>query len=240
MLSIEKFIPSVSFIQSYAVWIVLYIAIIAFLVGFLKVKFKVRTAYTRKLFHFFIFTAAAVLQFLYGLQATVLFGGSVMLLILFAVLKGEKNSLYQALARESDQPYSTRFIVLPLLATAAGGVLSNVFFPAFAFVGYLVGGWGDAIGEPVGSKWGKHKYQVPTLFGVKATRSLEGSLAVFLVSTLICFGVFSFLSYTTHTALLYALIVAFCATLTEAFSSHGLDNLTMQFVTAMVSTYLLT
>lgn len=239
-MSIEKFIPSASFIQSYAVWIVLYIAIIAFLVGFLKVKLNVRTAYTRKLFHFFIFTAAAILQFLYGLQATVVFGVSVVLLILFAVLKGQHNGLYKALARDSDQPYATRFIVLPLLATAAGGVLSNVFFPAFAFVGYLVGGWGDAIGEPVGSKWGKHKYKVPTLFGVKATRSFEGSLAVFIVSAFICFGVFSFLSYTTHTALIYALIVAFCATLTEAFSSHGLDNLTMQFVTAMVSTYLLT
>jgi phytol kinase len=240
MLSIEKFIPSLSFIQSYAVWIILYIAVVAFLVGFLKARFNVRTAYTRKIFHFFIFTAAAVLQFLYGLQATVLLGVLVMCLILFAVSKSEESNLYKALARDSDQPYATRFIVLPLLATAAGGVLSNAFFPAFAFVGYLVGGWGDAIGEPVGSKWGKHKYQVPTLFGVKATRSLEGSLAVSLVSVLICFGVFSFLSYTTQTALIYALIVAFCATLTEAFSSHGLDNLTMQFVTAMVSTYLLT
>ncbi len=240
MALIEKFIPSTSFIQSYSVWILIYIAIVAFLTGFLKVKFKVRTAYTRKLFHFFVFTAAAILQVLLGLQATVVFGVFVVLVVFFAVIKGKENALYKALARESDEPYATRFIVLPLLATAAGGVLSNIFFPAFAFIGYLVGGWGDAIGEPVGSRWGKHKYRVPTLFGVKATRSLEGSLAVFLVCALICYGVFSFLSYSTPTALIYALTVAFCATLTEAFSSHGLDNLTMQFVTAMVSFYLLT
>lgn len=239
-LSIEKFIPATSFVQSYAIWILIYIIAVAVLAAVLKVKFNVRTAFTRKIFHFLIFTAAAVLQIIYGLQATVLFGSIVFVLVIYAVWRSERNGLYKALARESDKPYATRFILIPLFATAIGGVLSNVFFPAFAFVGYLVGGWGDAIGEPVGSRWGKHKYQVPTLFGVKTTRSIEGSAAVFLLSTLICFGVFSFLSYPSTTAFVYALIVAFCATVTEAFSSHGLDNLTIQFVAAMVSFYLLT
>jgi len=38
-------------------------------------------------------------------------------------------------------------------------------------------GWGDAVGEPVGTRFGRHPYRVPSLAGVPATRTLEGSLA---------------------------------------------------------------
>ncbi|WP_304064180.1 hypothetical protein [Pedobacter glucosidilyticus] len=237
---LEKFIPSLDLISHLGLYLLAYVALAVLLVSVLKAKFKIKTAYSRKIYHFLIFTAAAVLQVLYGLPAAVLMGLIVSLWVIFAVLKGQNSFFYLALAREKDEPHANKFILIPLFATAIGGVLSNLFFPGFAFLGYLVGGWGDAIGEPVGSKWGKHPYQVPTLFGVKATRTYEGSLAIFIISALICFLIYRFYGYQLQSAIVYAMVCAFVATLVEAFSSHGLDNLTMQLSAAAASYYLLT
>jgi phytol kinase len=57
--------------------------------------------------------------------------------------------------------------------TAAGGMISNILFGKLAVVGYVVTGWGDAVGEPVGTRWGNHRYRVPTLTGIKCHRSLD-------------------------------------------------------------------
>jgi len=144
-------------------------------------------------------------------------------------LAGERLWLYKALARETDAPHQKKFIMLPLIATALGGVLSNIFFPVTAYIGYFVGGWGDAVGEPVGTKWGKHRYTVPTLFGVKATRSIEGSFAVMLVSIFISFiCLINISSFSISHVLLASLVCGVVAASVEAISSHGLDNLTIQ------------
>jgi phytol kinase len=208
--------------------------------GWLRVKKDLRVPYTRKIFHFLIFSLAGILQYRYGLQAVSLLGAFVFLMVVLAVLAGDRIWFYQALARPNDAPHQKKFIILPLLATAMGGVLSNIFFPQTAFIGYFVGGWGDAVGEPVGSKWGKHKYTVPTLFGVKATRSIEGSTAVFLVSSIIsAYFILQITSIQLLPALAIALLCGLAAALVEAISSHGLDNLTIQLTAAGVLHYLI-
>jgi phytol kinase len=158
--------------------------------------------------------------------------------VLCAVLKGDHFSFYEVMARESDRPHRTLFILIPLVTTALGGVLSNLFFLKFAFIGYLVGGWGDAVGEPVGSRWGKHRYQVPSLLGVKATRSLEGSGAVAVVSIVVAFLGLYFIGYPLPDCIKTAVVCGLGGAAIEAFSNHGLDNLTMQ-VTAAGLAYLL-
>lgn len=205
------------------------------LVSWLKKKYRIKTPYTRKIFHFIIFTSSGIFQYLYGLSAVLVFGSIVFGMVLIALYKSDGFSFYEALARPTDAPHRSKFIVLPLFATAIGGLLSNVFFGQFAFIGYLVGGWGDAIGEPVGTKWGKHKYSVPTLFGVRAYRSYEGSFAVFLVSYLALILSFLLLGKTLIWSLLIGLLVAIICTLTEAFSSHGLDNLTVQLMASALA-----
>lgn len=208
--------------------------------GWLRVKKGLRIPYTRKTFHFIVFSLAGYLQFKYGLQAVSLLGGFVFIMVLLAVIFGDRTWFYQALARETDAPHQKKFIILPLLATATGGILSNIFFPQTAFIGYFVGGWGDAVGEPVGSKWGKYKYTVPTLFGVKATRSIEGSTAVFLVSSIIsAYFILQITSIQLLPALAIALLCGLAAALVEAISSHGLDNLTIQLTAAGVLHYLI-
>lgn len=204
----------------------------AWLAGWLRVEKRWRVGYTRKLFHFCIFTAAGILQLIWGLPVVVVFGTAISLLVLWAVYKGEQSNFYRALARPSDAPQEKLFILVPLLTTAAGGVLANLLFGQWAAIGYLVGGWGDAIGEPVGSKWGKHRYKVPSMAGVAASRSIEGSAAVFFVSTVVAFLGLQAQGQSWETALFYSLLIAGAATALEAISTHGLDNLTIQLAAA--------
>lgn len=206
--------------------------------GWLRVKRKVKAPYTRKIFHFYIFTMAGVLQLTIGLPAVVVFGTVVSVCVFYSILRGDKFPFYEAMARPTDQPHRTFFIIVPLFTTVLGGGVANLFFRKFAYVGYLVGGWGDAVGEPVGTKWGKHKYQVPSLLGVPAVRSLEGSLSVILASFVVAFlGLWA-----GGISLIYALLAAGgCAvvsSIVEAFSNHGLDNFTIQ-VSAAATVYFL-
>jgi phytol kinase len=130
------------------------------------------------------------------------------------------------------------FIVVPLVMTAVGGLASALIAGPYAGVGYLVTGWGDAVGEPVGSRWGRHRYRVPSLGGVAAERSLEGSAAVFVAAFLAAavalwgIGVGPGLVVT-------ALACAVTGAAAEAISNHGLDNFTVQVVASLTAVLLL-
>ena len=89
-----------------------------------------------------------VLHLMGGFPTVALFGAIVSAAVLYAVYRGDGFGFYEALARPTDAPRRTFFILVPLATTAIGGVLSNLLFGAFATIGYLVCGWGDAVGEP--------------------------------------------------------------------------------------------
>lgn len=196
-----------------------------------------RTGYTRKIFHFLIFSTVALLQWRFGTPAVCLFGGMCTLTVFFAVWRGPGNILYEAMAREKDEPHRTFFILVPYFTTLIGGLVSNMLFGPIAIVGYLVTGIGDAIGEPAGTMFGKHPYRVRSLSSVPATRSLEGSTAVFIMSII---AVFLAGKISPHIALsslgtLRIVVIALACTLVEALAPHGWDNATMQVVpTALV------
>ena len=117
---------------------------------------------------------------------------------------------------------------MPLLTTAIGGLAANFLFGAFAYVGYLVVGWGDAVGEPVGTAWGRHRFAVPSLGGVPAVRSIEGSTAVFLVGSVAAMIGLSVGGFPPMTALTIGLACGIAGAAIEVISHHGLDNLTIQ------------
>ncbi len=220
-------------------FLILYTWFSAAFSGYVKRR-GVHTGYTRKIFHFLIFAMASFLQYYYGLSMVVVFGIIVSIAVLYTAWRGKPNPFYTAMARETDFPHEKRFIVIPLITTGVGGILTNLFFPSFSYIGFLVGGAGDAIGEPVGKRWGKHEYRVPSLFGVGATRSLEGSIAVLLVSFgFALFGLIT-LGFSVGISLYTASVVAVVTTLTEAVSHHGLDNLTIQVVAAGTAWVLVT
>lgn len=197
-----------------------------------------RVAYTRKIFHFGVFTGAALVHAWAGLPGTNAYGVGVAALVLVAVARGDGSGLYRALARDTDRPRRTLFIVVPLVTTAVGGLLSAMVAGPLAAVGYLVAGWGDAIGEPAGARWGRHRYSVPSLGGVAATRTWEGSAAVLVASWLAAWVAFTALGVAGPAALGVAAAVAVGSTAVEALSPHGTDNLTVQFGASLIALWL--
>jgi phytol kinase len=211
------------------------------LAGHMKIRRRWLTGYTRKLFHFLIFGSVVAVHAIWEQPGVCLFGAMTTAVIAYALLRGPGHFMYEAMAREKDEPRRTHYIVVAYLATLAGGLLSNVFFPHSAVLGYLVCGLGDAIAEPVGTHFGKHQYRAPAVRGVRAVRSLEGSGSVFFVSVLALIMFIAFspdFALTVHSALA-AVLIAGISTAIEAVSPHGWDNATLQVVPAWLGTVLL-
>jgi phytol kinase len=209
------------------------------LAGALKKYARWKTGYTRKTLHFLIFFTAVGLHIWGGMPAVNILGLGMGIFVLYSVLAGDGNFFFESMAREKDYPRRGYFIVVPYLTTAAGGLISNMLFGASAIMGYALCGAADAIAEPVGVRFGKHKYRVPSLRKVKvAERSLEGSLSVFAVSLVLSVLFFVYLYQSPLTkALIASLILSVVLTLVEAVSFHGADNFTIQ-VAASGMTYL--
>src|SRR5690606_29991778 len=150
--------------------------------GHLKLARGWRTGDTRKLFHFIIISTATALSLSLGWGAVNLLGGLMAFYVFTVARVGEGNPLFEGIARESDAPHRGLYIVIPYLSTAAGGLLSALLFGSHASVGMVASGWGDALGEPIGIRFGRHRYRVISFAGGSGTRSLEGSAAVFLAS----------------------------------------------------------
>jgi phytol kinase len=197
-----------------------------------------RIPYTRKIFHFGIFSGAALVHARWGLPGTNVYGAAVAGLVLWAVWRGDASGLYRSLARDTDRPRRTLFIVVPLVTTAVGGLLSALVAGPYAAVGYLVAGWGDAVGEPAGARWGRHAYRVPSLGGVPATRSWEGSAAVFAASWVAGGLALALLGMAPGLAVGLGAGVAAAAAVVEALSPHGTDNLTVQLAASVLAFWL--
>ncbi len=108
-----------------------------------------------------------------------------------------------------------------------------------AVAGVMAMTWGDALAALIGRRFGQHKYQVGN-----SVRSWEGSAAMLLASTLAIFLVLLLLPGSSLSplatpmsagkAFLVAFVSAIFATLAEAVSPHGTDNLSVPLVAASV------
>ncbi|MEM7232109.1 MAG: hypothetical protein AAF517_08045 [Planctomycetota bacterium] len=234
-------LPPAETIQWLGPLIMLVITGFGYLAGTLRVRKKWRSGDTRKIFHFAIFTTAATLQATVGFAGVNLLGG-LFAFYLFTLLRvGEGNVFYEGIARKSDAPHRSLHIFLPALSTGVGGVLSGWLFGDCALIGFLASGCGDAVAEPIGSRFGKHRYKVPSI-GVPSERSYEGSAAVFVASALgiaTALWLVPTLGATGPQIATVALACAAASTVVEAISHHGLDNLTVQVAAAGVAAALL-
>lgn len=208
--------------------------------GWTKAKAAWDTGYSRKLFHFIIFNMAALFHFLGGFPAVNAFATGVSLAVLWAVWRGQGDHFYEAMARERDAPRRSEFILIPLLTTALGGILSNLLTGPYAIIGYLTAGWGDAAGEPIGHKFGRHPYRSPSLFGVPAIRTIEGSVAIFAASAIACWLAFIWsFGMTAGDALLLATALGALTAAVESISPHGTDNVTTMVLPSLAAMVIL-
>ncbi len=208
-----------------------------FIAGYCKQQWQWKTGYTRKLFHLFIFLSAFFYQSAFQLQGVFILGWSVTIAIIYACFKGNNNLFYEALAREKDAPFRTKYIVYSYVATFVGGVVSNLLFPSFAIFGYAITGIADAIAEPIGTRFGKHQYRVFSFDKTKVSyRSIEGSLAVFIASCSIYFIAFYITQTIFPVTYFIVFIMAFICTITEALSPSGFDNMLLQIIGSFIAT----
>ncbi len=111
------------------------------------------------------------------------------------------------------------------------GVLVAWFWPLnlpqYAAIGILIMTWGDGLAAIIGQNYGKHPYQV---FGI--TKSWEGSLTMTVVSFLIISLILGWEMW------IIAATVAIIATILEAFSKLGIDNLTVPIAGGAISFFL--
>ena len=93
--------------------------------------------------------------------------------------------------------------------------------------------YGDGFAALIGQKFGKVKYKV---FG--GEKSLEGSLTMFVVTTVMSvfvWMVFSTIGYPMPNFNLFAILgISAVATICEALSYGGIDNLTVPALTSIL------
>jgi phytol kinase len=132
------------------------------------------------------------------------------------------------------------------METGEKGQLGTIYFPiSFAALIWLLWDrpcllvaslmpmtWGDALAAVVGRRIGRRRYTV-----AGSTRSLEGSAVMFLVSwvaTLVPLMLLAPEPLSLATAVMTSGVTALGATIVEAASPWGIDNLTVPAISALV------
>ncbi|ADL07239.1 DUF92 domain-containing protein [Thermosediminibacter oceani] len=124
-------------------------------------------------------------------------------------------------------------LIVLILLTWDGGLLGRGF-EYLGLAGVLAMGYGDGLAAIVGWKFGKSKYRA-----FKSEKSLEGSVTMLAFSFIaIAVALGSFLGFTPH-VLRVSFVAALIATISEALSPSGTDNLTVPVVTSLASNYFL-
>ena len=192
-------------------------------------------SFSRKIFHAAVFTGAVPAQLSLGFWGVVVYGIVFAGFVLLSVGSGNGSPLFDALVRRKDGESARRFVLLPLIATALGGLVSVLLVGDFAVVGYLVCGWGDAAAEPVGARWGRHRYSIPFSSGSGNSRSLEGSAAVLVAGGLGGWVALGLLGIPQPLAAGVGLVCGGAGAVAEGLSGHGSDNFWVQVVPALVA-----
>ncbi len=105
------------------------------------------------------------------------------------------------------------------------GILAAYFWvdtPQYAVIGILVMAWGDGMAAIIGQRFGKHKYQIGAI-----TKSWEGSGAMTGAALIVTGAILLAVEGNHWQTWTITVVVAFVATVTEAFSKLGIDNLTV-------------
>ena len=211
---------------------------IAYSAGLL-VKYKhVRVNYTRKINHFFLFFIPAFIDHYFLKSENISIALINQALFVFAsfiiFVKPLRTKIkiiataFSSFDRPEDRPYTLLWYMSQVIVGYLVLIWVIVLYdhhhmlPVLNIV-ILIGVFGDGLAEPIGIKFGKHKYTTPAIFRQKKyVRTLEGSSVIFITSIIIV-SIFSHAF--NHTQFLIALAtIPIAMTLAEAFSPHTWDD----------------
>ena len=197
----------------------------------------IKVNYTRKINHFALFFVPMFLDKFIPVKPSLelLIIGSILAvagLIIYIKPVRNKSNFIQRMFLSFDRPEDRPNTLLWLSTQTAFGFLVLIpFIILFYTSGYeyliiipiLVNGIGDGLAEPVGVRFGKHKYQTYALFSkVKYERTLEGSACIFITSVVV---ILFFQSGFTSSEFIYVIIIfPIVMTLSEAFAPHTWDT----------------
>ena len=112
------------------------------------------------------------------------------------------------------------------------GVLAAYFWqdtPQYAVIGILVMAWGDGMAAIIGQRFGKHQYRIGQI-----VKSWEGSLAMAGAALIVTASILLATAGNSWQTWTISLVVAIVATVLEAFSKLGIDNLTVPLASGFV------
>ncbi len=213
------------------------LCIIQYFNGLLVIHKNVRVNYTRKINHFLLFFIPIFLNRSY------VYDEEYWLYILGAFLAVAKfifytfpvrrrisfiNTMFRSFDRPEDRPNTLLWITTQTAAGHSVLIPMGILFTSYelyelVLIPLLIYGIGDGLAEPVGVRFGKHKYRAYALFSKRRyIRTLEGSAVVFLTGMLVTAFYFYYFS-----PLQFAIAMAtvpLLMTLAEAFSPHTWDS----------------
>lgn len=209
----------------------------AFLLGRWVLTRGVKVNYTRKIFHFTLFFLPIYLTSVLPYEASVytaLISAGIFLLsisLLWKPLRRRSSFLatvFAAIDRPEDRPFTLVWVITQVFATYIVLILMVWWLSAYEkevliYITVLIAGIGDGLAEPVGVRFGRRKYTTYALFtDKKYTRSLEGSLCVFISGLLAVLMLQEHLS--ASQMLLALLIIPVSTTVAEAIAPHTWDG----------------
>ncbi len=213
------------------------LGVIALGCGMLVTHREVKVNYTRKVMHFSLLLIPIYVGRVFAYEGTLaLFtaGCILTIVITFIFVKPVRERLplvelmFKAFDRPEDRPFTLLWVITQFMANYMILIPMIILFAYYdlqhlIMLPLLITVVGDGLAEPVGVRFGRHKYKVRALFTNREYyRTLEGSACVFIACVV---GIAAFHgSFTPHQFFVAMLVVPLAVTLAEAFSPHTWDN----------------
>lgn len=139
-----------------------------------------------------------------------------------------KFKIFKSIEREENDGFGTVYYAISILLISIFTYKSGN--PLIGLPGILVMGYGDGFAAIIGKKVKSKQYKIG-----KSAKSVAGSITMLVVSLVICMIIFGILNIDYFW--IKAIGVAVFATVLEAVSVKGLDNITVPIVVTIL-TYL--
>ncbi|HSV49635.1 MAG TPA: hypothetical protein VLH35_04900 [Candidatus Acidoferrales bacterium] len=226
--------PEMSFNLALLGFCYLYIVVIILITG--KIKNHLPKNLARKFLHIMIGNFIWIIPFFTYTTFPFnfpFFVASPFILLTFLVSPGTPfKGLTQKLSSLDDVTFGGHTYGLVFYAISYT-ILAALFSdkPWIIAAGIIPLAYGDAAASIIGLKWGRHQ------FNICAKKSVEGSIAMFAVCFLALAASFAFFGFLyplpVASYLLASLGAALVATLCEAFTPRGLDNVAVPILSAI-------